>query len=132
MRRSRIKQNDYMMIIDRKHTGCHGLSFRNVIYGGVVHTSLILVLLPFGKWAKLRKVPRLVAVETWSSYLSSNCRQTALSYLGLWHCHLEWLLIPLKLLSILILPLWWPESCTRSRRTIHRMISHRGSRLGRT
>jgi hypothetical protein len=62
--RSRIKQNDYRMIVDRKHTDCHGLSFQDVINGGVVHMSLVLILLLLGIGAKLRKVPRLIAVET--------------------------------------------------------------------
>jgi hypothetical protein len=52
------------MIIDRKHTGCHGLSFWDVLNGGVVHMGLILSLLLLRIGAKLRKVPRLVAVET--------------------------------------------------------------------
>jgi CRISPR/Cas system CMR-associated protein Cmr1 (group 7 of RAMP superfamily) len=56
------------MIVDRKHTDYHGLFFQDVINGGVVHTSLILVLLLLGIGAKLRKVPGLIAVETRSSY----------------------------------------------------------------
>jgi hypothetical protein len=52
------------MIVDRKHTSYHRFSFYDVINGGVVHTSLILRLLLLGIGAKLRKVPRLVAVET--------------------------------------------------------------------
>jgi hypothetical protein len=68
----------------------------------VVHTSLILVMLLLGKRTKLHKVPRLVVVQAQSSYLSISFRRTVLSCLGLWHCHLEWLLIPLRLLSVLI------------------------------
>jgi hypothetical protein len=103
------------VVVDRKHTSCHRLSFWNVIYGGVVHTSLILFLLFLGKRTKLCKMTKLVAVEAQFSYRSSSSRRTALSYLGLWHRHLEWLLISLRLLGILILPLRWPEPCTRSR-----------------
>jgi hypothetical protein len=74
MRGSRIKQNDCRMIVDRKHTGYHGLSFWDVINGGVVHTSLILILLLLGIGAKLHKVPRLVAVEPRPPYLSNSSR----------------------------------------------------------
>jgi hypothetical protein len=80
-----------------------------------VHTSLILVLLHLGIWAKLHKVPGLVAVEAQSPHLSSSSRQTALSCLGLRYYHLERFLIPLGLLSILVLSLRRPKPCTRSR-----------------
>jgi hypothetical protein len=56
------------MVVDKKHIGYHGLSFWDVINGGVVHASLILVLLFLGKRTKLHKVTRLITVETWSSY----------------------------------------------------------------
>jgi hypothetical protein len=56
------------MVVDRKHAGDHGPSFWDVIYGGVVHMSLILFLLLLGKRTKLRKVTRLIVVEAWSSY----------------------------------------------------------------
>jgi hypothetical protein len=62
------------MIVDRKHTSCHRFSFWDVINGGVVDMSLILRLLLIGIGAKLRKVPRLVAVETRSLYLSHSFR----------------------------------------------------------
>jgi hypothetical protein len=62
------------MIVDRKHTSYHRFSFWDVIDSGVVHTSLILRLLLLGVGAKLREVPGLVAVETWSLHLSHSSR----------------------------------------------------------
>jgi hypothetical protein len=62
------------MIVDGKHTSYHRFSFWDVINGGVVHMILILCLLLLGIGAKLHKVPRLVAVETRSLYLSHSSR----------------------------------------------------------
>jgi hypothetical protein len=120
------------VVVDRKHTSCHGLSFRNVIHSGIVHTSGILVSLLLGKRAKLRKVPGLVAIIAWSPHLSSSSRWTALSYLGLRYCHFEWFLIPLLWLGVLILPLRWSEPCTRCWWMIRRMTCHRSTCLWRT
>jgi hypothetical protein len=55
------------MVVDRKHTNCHRFSLWDVINGGVVHTTLVLILLFLGKRTKLRKVTRLIAVKTRSS-----------------------------------------------------------------